>query len=119
MKIVVGVLVAIVAGVILAQSAWAGSISWSLPTTYSDGTSIAASDIARITVTVLSAPDATGTGTVVGTSSPGATSLTATTVRGRYYYGHATLDGMDSADSSRVLFPFKAPSAPSGITITP
>ena len=96
-------LIALVAFV--CPAAIAGMVSWSMPATYTDNTTIEPADQARIIVTVYTAPDLSAEGTVFAVGAPGETSASGATVRGTYYFATATLDGMTSSPSPRLLFP--------------
>jgi len=63
------------ASLVVATSGNASTISWNLPTTYSDGTPIPSSEVRQIRVKVYSSPERTGPWKWVATSLPGATSM--------------------------------------------
>ena len=83
--------------------------SWSLPTTYNDGTAIPSSVQASIVTTVYIGTGLTGPWEAVGTSSSGATSLTGLSLdlkRGQRYYFTVTamLNGQTSAYSPAIVY---------------
>lgn len=98
--------------------------SWSLPTTYSDSTSIAAADQARIVVTIYQGNSATGPWTLIGTAPAGATSLNGmavTAIAGVTYHftAKSTLDGVSSvyATSTSAILPFATPNPPGALNV--
>ena len=68
-----------------APLAFAGTVSWTLPTQYVDNTVIAPADVAALVTEVQSSQALLGPWSSVGTSALGASLLTATTQRNRYY----------------------------------
>jgi len=58
-----------------ASAGYAGTLSWDLPTTYADGTPIAAAESRKIVVEVYAGPSKDGPWKWVATSLPGATSV--------------------------------------------
>ena len=83
----VGVLIALIVlgAILLCGNAVAGTLSWTLPNQYIDNTVIDPADVATLVSEVQIAQSITGPWSALGTSAAGASSLTATTQRNRYY----------------------------------
>jgi len=120
-----GVLIGLlVLGAILlsASIALAATLSWTAPTTYTDGSAIPAVDQARITYTPYTGASATGPWSARPSTSAGATSTAVpdpspgTTL---YYTLDCTLDGQTSVRAVAVSksLPFLVPAAPSGLSV--
>jgi len=77
--------IALCAILLSASPATAGSVSWTLPSLYVDNTVIDPADVATLVTEVQIGNSATGPWSALGTSAAGASSLTATTQRNRYY----------------------------------
>ncbi len=112
---------AIVAAVPLA--AQAETLSWTAPTTYTDGSSIGSATITYMAVWSTSSSLASPT-TLVSSTSATSTTFNVTTAgmtRGTtVYFGvRATVGGVNSAYSSALswLVPTLAPSAPGGLSV--
>ena len=65
--------------------AFAGTVAWTLPAQYIDNTVIDPADVATLVSEVQIAQSILGPWSALGTSAAGASSLTATTQRNRYY----------------------------------
>jgi hypothetical protein len=97
-------------------------LSWTAPGNYTDGSAISAADQALIVYTPFTGPAATGPWSARPSTTAGATSATVpepspgTTL---YYTLDCTLNGQTSAKATAVskTAPFKAPSAPGGLSI--
>jgi hypothetical protein len=100
----------------------AATLSWPAPTTYSDATTIALADIARIVYTPYYGASSSGPWTAGTTTAAGALSATVpypAAGQTQFYTVDCTLDGQTSAKGTPVSYtmPMKTPSAPSGLTI--
>ena len=103
--------------------AWAATLSWTGPTTYTDGSAIPAADQARITYTPYTGASASGPWTARPATVAGATSATVpdpSPGATLYYTVDATLDGMTSAKVSPPVSktaPYRMPSGCSGLSV--
>jgi len=103
----------------LATAAWAETISWTLPTQYTDNTAISPADQAQIVTNLYV------NGTKFASSAPGATSWTGTLPLARgvpgTYTATAVLHGVESAPSPGVTYtvPFIPTKSPGALSITP
>ena len=111
----------------IAMPAFASSVAWNLPTTYTDDTAIPTASQARITVRLFNGSTSAlclSASVPFASSTAGSTLWTGTlpvVTRGAtsYYCATALLDGMESVKSPTVVYtvPFVAPKAPGVITI--
>jgi len=102
---------------VMSSTAIAAVMTWTGPTTYTDGSSITVSNQARITYTPYYGASATGPWTAGTTTGPGV--LTATLPDGapgvtRWYTVDCSLDGQTSAKAvaASKTVPFPVPGAP-------
>jgi hypothetical protein len=82
-----------------ASAGYAGTLSWDLPTTYVDGTPIAAAESRKIVVEVYAGPSKDGPWKWVATSLPGATSVAVmdpSPLETFWYTAKSTLPGSES-----------------------
>ena len=68
----------LLAPLLIAAEGPSAKLSWTLPTSYADGTPINPADIGKIVIEVYSGPTESGPWKWIATSSPGATSVAAT-----------------------------------------
>ena len=88
-----------------ASAGYAGTLSWDLPTTYADGTPIAAAESRKIVVEVYAGPSKDGPWKWVATSLPGATSVAVmdpSPLETFWYTAKSTLPGSESAYAAPV-----------------
>lgn len=91
--------VLLLAALSTASAGSAATISWKLPTSYSDGTPIDPADVRKIEITVYAGPARTGPWKWVATSLPGTTSVTAMDPapgQTLWYTVRARLNGVES-----------------------
>jgi len=87
------------APLVMASTGYDAKISWSLPTSYADGTPIDPADVRKISVMVFMGPAKTGPWKWIATSSPGATSVAVvvpSTGQTNWFTVASTLDGRES-----------------------
>lgn len=88
-----------------ASAGYAGTLSWDLPTTYADGTPIAAAESRKIVVEVYAGPSKDGPWKWVATSLPGATSVAVmdpSPLETFWYTAKSTLPGSESVYAAPV-----------------
>jgi hypothetical protein len=88
-----------------ASAGYAGTLSWDLPTTYADGTPIAAAESRKIVVEVYAGPSKDGPWKWVATSLPGATSVAVMDplpLETFWYTAKSTLPGSESVYAAPV-----------------
>ena len=88
-----------------ASAGYAGTLSWDLPTTYADGTPIAAAESRKIVVEVYAGPSKDGPWKWVATSLPGATSVAVmdpAPLETFWYTAKSTLPGSESVYAAPV-----------------
>lgn len=108
----------IVLFILLAPLAFAGTVQWTLPTSYTDNTAIDASDRATLLTDVYVGATTGGPWTFIGTSSPGGSSLTAATSRNRYFSAVSYWDNTDRSDyASPFFYPRGRPKAPVAVSV--
>lgn len=100
----------------------AGIVSWTLPTQYAiDNTAIDPADVATLVTEVQVGTSATGPWSALGASTAGASSLTATTQRNRYYQARSgwPSDNVWSDYCSPFYWGKAKSKAPAALSITP
>ena len=99
--------------------AFAGTVSWTLPAQYIDNTVIDPTDVATLVTEAQIGTSATGPWSALGTSAAGASSLTATTQRNRYYQVRAgwPLDNVWSDYSSPFYWGKAKPKVPAVLSV--
>ena len=110
---------------VVSSPAMAATVSWVLPTAYTNGNPILAVDQARTTVKIYTGNSSTGPFTLATTTAAGATSgagPSPATGATKWYTITSNLDGQESAQYSPAVsltIPFPVPVAPSGLTVSP
>ena len=107
---------------LLPMAAMAETVSWSLPTQYTiDNTAIDPADVATLVTEVQMGTSAMGPWSALGVSTAGASSLTATTQRNRYYQARSgwPSDNVWSDYCSPFYWGKAKPKVPGALSITP